>query len=419
MRGEALGHSGSNDGWTSEFLIIPETGDALVVLLNRSDAFFVYRDLICSWVESLQGKSWPGFCNNQSVRWSREDTDFADALFKDTNPGEPATSILIATAEGVVYRKAFGSVDVTTKAPALPETPFYIASLAKSLTALVALKLVEESRWRLSDPIGKFIPELPAYAKDVTIDQLLSHTSGIPDYFSLIDWSHYNGVDNTKVIELLKKRSALEFPAGSQYKYSNSGYVLLASAIERVTRLPYRQVLAEKVLQPLRMNQTSVFDGSAEAPASRAKGYVKEKDSYVLSDYQRVTIGGEELPYRATTFGAGGMYSTVDDLYSFSQALDRLSLLSLPLQVMATAPRTAVTNVDDLPNTIGHGFGWFTSRMYKTNVIWNTGDMLGHRSALIRIPKERLTIIVLSSAAGREPEIVAKQIADHLLERQK
>jgi CubicO group peptidase (beta-lactamase class C family) len=167
------------------------------------------------------------------------------------------------------------------------------------------------------------------------------------------------------------------------------------------------------------MNQTTVFDGSAEAPVTRAKGYVKENYAYVLSDYQRVTIGGEQIPYRATTFGAGGMYSTVDDLYSFSQALDRVSPLSLPFQVMATTPRTVVTRVNDLPNTIGHGFGWFTSRMYKTNVIWNTGDMLGHRSALIRIPKERLTIIVLSSAAGREPEVIAKQISDHLLEQQK
>jgi len=82
---------------------------------------------------------------------------------------------------------------------------------------------------------------------------------------------------------------------------------------------------------------------------------------------------------------------------------------------MATSPRTETKGVDDLPNTIGHGYGWFTSRMYNTNVIWNTGDMLGHKSVLLRIPKERLTIIVLSSAAGREPESIATEISDHLL----
>jgi CubicO group peptidase (beta-lactamase class C family) len=417
--GEALGHSGSNDGWTSVISIIPATGDALVVLLNRSDGFFVYRDLMCSWVESLQGKNWPGFCNNQSVKWTSDDSAFADSLFQNVHVTDPASAILVATAEGVVYRKGFGATDLATGAAASANSPFYIASLTKSLTALVALKLVQQGRWNLSDRIGKFIPELPAYTKDVTIEQLLSHTSGIPDYFGLIDWSHYNGIDNTKAISLLSKRSALEFAAGSKYKYSNSGYVLLASAIERLTGLPYRQVLSESVLKPLHMDQTQVFDGTIDPPASRAKGYMKSKDSYVLSDYQLVTIDGEQLPYRATTYGAGGVYSTLDDLYSLSQAFDHASLLPLPLQTLATAPRTAVTDVNDLPNTIGHGFGWFTSRMYDTNVVWNTGDMLGHKSALLRIPKERLTIIVLSTAAAPEPELIAKQISDHLLQKKK
>jgi CubicO group peptidase (beta-lactamase class C family) len=417
VEGEAIGHSGSNDGWTSVISIVPSTGDALVVLLNRSDAFFVYRDLMCSWVESLKGKNWPGFCNNNSVKWTSNDTNFADAMFQNIHAGDPAVAILVATSEGVVYQKAFGTADVATGAPVSPNSPFYIASLTKSLTSLVALKLVEKGRWSLSDPIGKFIPELPSYAKDATIDQLLSHTSGIPDYYGLIDWSTYKGMDNTKVIALLNKRSALEFAAGSQYKYSNSGYVLVATAIERLTGLPYRQVLSEKVLKPMKMDQTLVFDGSSAAPDSRAKGYVKDNDRYVLSDYQVVTIGGEQLPYRATTYGAGGVYSTLDDLYSFSQALDHVSLLSLPLQTMATSPRTTVASVNDLPNVIGHGLGWFSSRMYDTNVIWNTGDMLGHKSAVLRIPKERLTIIVLSSAAGREPEIIAKEISDHLLEK--
>ena len=415
VSGEALGHSGSNDGWTAEILTVPATGDALVVLLNRSDGFFVYRDLICSWVESLQGKKWQGFCNNESVKWTTDDTAFTDAIFRDIHLTDPAAAILVATSDGVVYRKAFGATDLATGTAAVPDSPFYIASVTKSLTALLALKLADENRWSLSDPVGKFIPELPAYIKAVTIEQLLSHTSGIPDYFGLIDWSHYNGMDNSKATALLNKRSALEFPAGSGYKYSNSNYVLLASAIERLTGLPYRQVLAEKVLKPLRMNQTLVFDGSANPPESRAKGYVKDKEQYVLSDYQVVTIGGEQLPYRSTTYGAGGIYSTLDDLYSLSQALDHVSMLSLRSQIMATSPRTETKGVDDLPNTIGHGYGWFTSRMYNTNVIWNTGDMLGHRSVLIRIPKERLTIIVLSSAAGREPESIATEISDHLL----
>jgi CubicO group peptidase (beta-lactamase class C family) len=413
--GEAFGHAGSNDGWTAVLSTVPATGDALVVMLNRSNAFPVYRDLMCEWVDAVKGKKWPGFCDNACVSWTEKDGAFVDNLFSQVSSADPATAVLVATSAGVVYRKSFGSLDLETRTPAAPESPFYLASLTKSLTALVALKLVQEGHWKLSDTIGTYLLDLPAYIKNVTIEQLLSHTAGVPDYYGLIDWPRYDGINNAKVISLLSQRSELEFPAGTQYKYSNSGYILIAAAIERLTGLPYRQVLREKVLKPAGMNNTFVFDGSGKAPEKRARGYVKEKGGYVLSDYQVVTIDGVRRPFGATTYGAGGIYSTVDDLYALDQALFRGDILSLPIKFMAKAPRTPMTGEVEVPNAIGHGFGWFISSRYDTNVIWNTGDMLGHKSALLQVPKEQLTIVILSNAGGRQPEEIALEIADHLL----
>jgi CubicO group peptidase (beta-lactamase class C family) len=150
-------------------------------------------------------------------------------------------------------------------------------------------------------------------------------------------------------------------------------------------------------------------------PENRAQGYIKENGNYVLSDYQIVTINGVRRSFGATTYGAGGVYSTVDDLYVLDQTLFRGDILALPIKFLAMAPRTPVTGEVEVPDTLGHGFGWFISSRYDTTVLWNTGDMLGHKSALLQVPRERLTIVILSNAAGRQPEEIALEIADRLL----
>jgi len=132
---------------------------------------------------------------------------------------------------------------------------------------------------------------------------------------------------------------------------------------------------------------------------------------------QTVTVGGKPFPFRSTTVGPGGIYSTLDDLYALDRALAAQKFLSLAVSMMATSPRTAIREKLEILDTAGHGAGWFTSIRYNTAVIWNTGDFSAHKSALVRIPKEKLTIIVLTSAGAPEPEDIALQITDHLLNK--
>jgi CubicO group peptidase (beta-lactamase class C family) len=413
--GRLVGHSGSNEGWTAIWDVVPSTGDALVVLLNRTGGVPVYRELLCDWVDAVSGPRWSAFCNSTPSTWTPAQTAFVDNLVESTTLADPALAVLIANESGIVYRKAFGICDVRTASPATPETPFYIASLAKSITGIVALRLAAGAWWSLSDPIGKFLPDLPEYVRATTIDQLLSHTSGVPNYQDLIDWSQYDGMDNSKVVTLLGKRTALEFPSGSRYAYSNSGYVLVASAIERLTNRRFSEVLQDEVLTPLGMRSTFVDDGRQPPPAGRAIGYARQDGVLVSSDYHAVTVRGAEVPFRSSTVGAGGMYATVDDLYALDRGLYAERLLPLSLQMMTMMPRTPVTAELEVPAVTGHGYGWFISRRSGRNLVWNSGDFAGHHTAIVRVPDERAVVIVLSSAAERDAIGIARQIVDGTL----
>jgi CubicO group peptidase (beta-lactamase class C family) len=390
------GHSGSNDGWTSILETIPGTGDALVVLANRSDAFPLYRDLMCEWLLAAKGENWPGFCNPDRWTWTKEDAAFVEQSF-----AAESAAVLVAIGDEVVHRKAYGTVT--------PETPFYVASLAKSLTAHAVLALAGEGKLSLSDPLGRWLPDAPPWMREVTLEQLLSHTSGVPDYYGLIDWGTYDGIDNAEVLALLAAKGKPAFAPGARYAYSNSGYVLLAMAAEKTTGRPFAEVLRRTLLVPAGMRNTLVYDGTAPAPAGRAIG----RDKETLSDYLEVTLpNGKTFPFRATTVGAGGIFTTVDDLFRMT----RTHLLPFGLEQLATSPRTPVEGEIELPETTGHGFGWFVSRRAKTNVVWNAGGFAGHKTFIVRVPRYDATIIVLANTAEAKPVDLAMGIVDRLLQ---
>jgi CubicO group peptidase (beta-lactamase class C family) len=410
------GHAGSNEGWTCVLAGLPLSGDALVVLTNRSDAFPLYRDLMCEWLSAAAGETWSRFCAAPPITWSQDDSAFVDGLLASASEATPGAAVLVAIGDEIVHRKAYGAADLTSHTALTPETPFYIASLAKSLTSFAVLDLVATGRMSLADPISHFIPDVPPWTANVTIEQLLSHTSGIPSYQTLIEWGNYDGIDNAEVLELLRAKGTPLFAAGSRYAYSNSGYALLATAVEKVSGTSFHDFLAKRVLDPLGMRATSVYDGSTPAPAARALGYATEDGRLVLSDYLAVTLAnGKTFPFRSTTVGNGGMFSTVDDLLRFSRAYERVTSLPLALQFLSIFPRTPVEGEIEQPDTKGHGFGWFLSRRGKANLVWNQGSMAGHKTILMRIPQYNATIIILSSSGDTKPNEIATAIVDRLL----
>lgn len=273
--------------------------------------------------------------------------------------GQFQGAALVGLHGEVIYRKGFGLANLEWGIPNTPETRYSIASHGKAFTAVLIMQLVEKKELDLHVPIAKY---LPAYRKDnaekVTIHHLLRHTSGVPGVPS--EWSetqNRNPYTLDRLVELANL-GELEFEPGTRFAYSNNGYNLLAAIIERVTGQTYEQVLQERILDPLGMKDT---------------GLVKHQPILArrASNYNRL-FWGELLnaPYMDESFavGAGGMYSTVDDMFKWDQALRSDKLLSPASRELLFTPGLGdagygwgvgiyTTGGDGNPNTLVYGFG--------------------------------------------------------------
>lgn len=222
-------------------------------------------------------------------------------------------SVLVAENGKVIYKKGFGLANMEWNIPNTPETRFRLGSITKQFTATLILQLVEQGKVKLDGRLSDYLPE---YRKDVgekvTVHQLLNHTSGIPSYTSQPGFLKDVSRNPYSVDEFVKKfaSNSLEFEPGSKFSYNNSGYFLLGAIIEKVTGQPYEKVLKEKIFDPLGMKSTG-YDHYATILEKRASGYEKTPEGYANAPYLDMS-----LPY-----SAGSMYSTVEDLYLWDQAL--------------------------------------------------------------------------------------------------
>ena len=229
-------------------------------------------------------------------------------------------SILVAEKGKVVYAKGLGLANMEWSIPNQPDTKFRIGSITKQFTATLILQLVEEGKLKLD---GKITDYLTDYRKDtgdrVTIHHLLNHTSGIPSYTGRPDFRTAIMRNPYKVADFVKQLTSgdLEFEPGSRFRYNNSGYVLLGAIIEKVTGKSYETVLTERILKPLGMTNSG-YDNTSPLLAKRASGYEKRPSGYVNAPYLDMS-----LPY-----AAGSIYSTVEDLYKWDQALHEGKILS-------------------------------------------------------------------------------------------
>src|ERR1051325_2672251 len=304
-------------------------------------------------------------------------------------------SALVAENGKVVYEGAFGMANMEWNIPNTPDTKFRLGSITKQFTATLILQLVEQGKINLN---GKLSDYLPDYRKDVgekvTIHNLLTHTSGIPSYtsqpgfFEIVSRNPYN------VDEFVKKYASgdLEFEPGSKFEYDNSGYFLLGAIIERVTGKPYEQVLQENIFDPLGMKNTG-YDHHDTIIPKRATGYSKTPDGYTNSPYLDMSI-----PY-----AAGSLYSTVDDLYLWDQALHTDKLLSAQSKALMYTPF--------LNN---YAYGWEvrnTSFDKNVQVITHDGGINGFTTTIVRFPKEKNLIVMLDNTGSEYLNRLSDSIA--------
>ena len=298
-------------------------------------------------------------------------------------------SVLVAENGKVIHKKGYGYANMEWNIPNAPDTKFRLGSITKQFTSALILQLVDEGKLKLD---GKLSDYLPVYRKDigdkVTVHQLLTHTSGIPSYTGLPGFLA-NVSRNPYTVEDFVKQYAsndLEFEPGSKFSYNNSGYFLLGAIIEKVTGKSYEQALKEKILDPLGMKNTG-YDLHTPIIGKRATGYQRAANGYQHAPYLDMSI-----PY-----AAGSMYSTVEDLYLWDQALYSDRVVSAQSKALMYKPALA-----------DYAYGWVINKAEFGNGtpaaerIMHGGGINGFNTLIIRYPQQRHLIVLLDNTSQGE-----------------
>jgi CubicO group peptidase (beta-lactamase class C family) len=314
-----------------------------------------------------------------------------DALLsKYKEYGQFNGSALVSENGKVILKKGYGSANMEWNIPNQPDTKFRLGSISKQFTAFLLVKLAEDGKLKLDVPITTYLPDYPkANGDKITIHHLLTHTSGIPNYTSAPNFFKEKSRNPYTPEEFVKTFSSLplEFTPGEKFKYSNSGYFLLGYIIEKVSGKTYEQYLQESILTPLKMANTG-YDHFDMILKNRASGYEKQGKKIVNSAYLDMSI-----PY-----AAGSLYSTVEDLYIWDQALYTTKLLSEKSMEYLFKPYIKAGDGS-------YGYGWFLEEAPngdkpKLKIIEHGGGINGFNTVISRIPADKNLVVLLNNTGG-------------------
>lgn len=315
------------------------------------------------------------FCNLSNVVAQNKASEL-DKLMKQANAsGVFNGSILVAENGKVIYRKAFGYANKETKQLLKPEFCFDLASVSKQFTAMGIMILKERNKLSYDEKITKYFPEFPAYGKDISIRNLLNNTSGLPLYQP---FANKDNLTNSEILKIIEEREALDANIGDRYVYNNAGYIMLGLIIEKVSNMSLAEFLKENIFKPLKMKNTLVGDAPKIDLKNRALGY---------------SVIGELDDYTVSHTGSTSMFSNVDDLFLWDQALYSEKLVSKKTLEEAFTP--VVLNNGSLSN---YGFGWFLTPEKKS--VNHSGSDFGYRTFIMRNLDKKNTYIWLTNAGN-------------------
>jgi CubicO group peptidase (beta-lactamase class C family) len=318
-----------------------------------------------------------------------------DAMMRAYAGEAPGASVLVLHGEAVLLRRSYGMADRQRRVAVTPATNFRLASVTKQFTAAAVLLLVEEGRMSLDDSARRWLPSLPPSADAVTLRHLLLHGSGLIDYEDLMPARETRQVRDAGVLRLLETEHRLYFSPGTGYRYSNSGYALLALVVEHASGMGFPAFLQQRIFQPLGMARTLAYTADGPAIANRAYGYSERDGQWVRTDQSTTSA----------VLGDGGIYSSVDDLAKWAAALHDDRLLNEHSRKLMFTPHVASDDPD-----IHYGYGWRITH----DSVWHSGETIGFRNVIVRYPAQRLSVVVLTNRDGPEQYEMAKQIAEQV-----
>ncbi|WP_281231740.1 serine hydrolase [Flavobacterium gelatinilyticum] len=311
-------------------------------------------------------------------------------LSKYNEYGQFNGAALVAENGKVIFKKGFGSANMEWNIPNQPDTKFRLGSISKQFTALLIVKLTEEGKIKLDVPITAYLPDYPKETGNkITIHHLLTHTSGIPNYTSAPNFMKEKARDPYSPADFVKTfwNLPLEFTPGEKFSYCNSGYFLLGYIIEKTTGKTYEQYLQEIIFTPLKM-VNSGYDHSDVILKNRAAGYEKQGKKIVNAAYLDMSI-----PY-----AAGSLYSTVEDLYLWDQALYTNKLLSEKSMESLFKPYIKAGGAS-------YGYGWFVDEFDKGDkekliMVGHGGGINGFNTIISRILTDKNLVVLLNNTGG-------------------
>ena len=363
-----------------------------------------------------------------------------DSLFRDFgHPNAPGATVMVIHNGKSIFAKGYGLANLESKTPCTTNTNFRLASVSKQFTAMAVMKLVEQKKLMLDERLTNFFPDFPAYGGQITVRHLLTHTSGLLAYEDLIPPGTTISVLDQDVLRILientgelpasgfraiswteeeaKNQAALQsaqqkttsapakkqttyFAPGSQYRYSNTGYALLALIVEVRSGQTFARFLKESIFEPLKMNNTLAYEQGLSVVANRAFGHSQRSNVWQRTDQS----------LSSAVLGDGGIYSSVTDLFKWDQALYKSKLVSEPMLRVAFSPATPT----DKPG-IGYGFGWYITEYRGLKEIFHSGSTIGFRTRLARFPDKNFSVIILANRADAKLDELPHKIADLIL----
>lgn len=352
-----------------------------------------------------------------------------DAIFTGLiQPREPGASVVVIRDGDVLLERGYGLRDLRSKEKIDPQTNFRLASVTKQFTAMAIMLLVHDGKLHYDDHLTDIFPHFPAYGKTITIRNLLNHTGGLPDYEEVMEreakhggqtWSVEHQIQDNEVFALLETQPAGLFLPGTRWQYSNSGYVVLGLIVVKVSGMPYREFLQQRIFAPLKMNNTLVYQKGKNTVSLRAYGHSNETGKLIETDQSSTSA----------TLGDGGIYSNVVDLAKWDEALRKHSLLSEKEMQPALSPvKLADGSEPHWPRdpqlsgaaegpVVMYGFGWFLDPYKGHPRNYHDGSTEGFRTAIQRFVSDQLTVIVLSNRTDLNASALSLKIADLLLQQ--
>jgi CubicO group peptidase (beta-lactamase class C family) len=319
-----------------------------------------------------------------------------DRLFEDYNSNTPSASALVIQSGEVLYKKSFGLANLEDHQSADSRTNYRLASLSKAFTAFAILILIDRQQLELDNKLNEVMTFSP-YGNDITIRHLLNHTSGLRDYENHISPRRTEQLKDSDVVDILRRQNSLLFNSGTQYRYSNSGYAVLAEVIRTVSGQSFASFLRDQIFEPLEMAETVAYEKGISEVTDRAYGYTRSRGIDHRTD-QSLT---------SAVLGDGGVYTSLHDLVKWDAALYSNNLIRPDL--LASAFKSGQLNSGMKTN---YGFGWKLGTYRGFQNISHTGSTIGFRSAIQRYPQKNLTVVILINLANTAPWDIARQVSD-------